>query len=76
MITQTNNNPTSHPWRPVSVTVTLETKEEYKLLWGMLAYNVSVPEVVESSNESKLSDMMSELQMSFYRAAIEAGNPL
>jgi len=73
MIVQSDNNPTSY-WKPVTVKVTLETKEEYKLLFEMLGYDITIPEIIHSVDEKKLSSIMRLIQEGLYEASKEAGN--
>lgn len=52
-------------WQPKTLSITFETEEEYKMFSDMLAYDVSVPELVythKPSAQTKLMQMMIKIQ--------------
>lgn len=52
-------------YEPKTLKITFETEEEYKMFSDMLAYDVSVPEIVytnEKAKQTKLMQMMIKIQ--------------
>lgn len=52
-------------YEPKTLKITLETEEEYKMFSDMMAYDVSIPELVyghEPSKQTNLMKMMLKIQ--------------
>ena len=52
-------------YEPKTLKITFETEEEYKMFSDMLAYDISIPELVcghEPSKQTKLMKMMLKIQ--------------
>lgn len=50
-------------FNPVTITITIESKEELELLRSLMRHNMTVPEMVTSGydNRKKLGDMMGSI---------------
>ena len=58
-------------FKPVTLEITFESKEELALMNEMLSYNVSVPELVFEQDED-LQQKLTELMVKIDRAIIES----
>ena len=58
-------------FKPVTIEITFESKEELTLMNEMLSYDISVPELVFEQDED-LQQKLTELMTKIYRVIVES----
>ena len=61
----------SQVFKPVTIEITFESKEELTLMNEMLSYDISVPELVFEQDED-LQQKLTELMTKIYRVIVES----